>query len=240
LPPGPPTAATRTVLQTLELLDGPFAAFAASFGKGEYALWLGSAISRERVAALNGVLGRLIEFLRTRIAPGGGCPYRTSLNEILALANPSDEETARMIFTDDSATWPDLPVILRRLSEKYSHVLDITVAGQPDADYLLWEAADFANTFANQEPDAEHLCIGILALEGAVSDLVSANWDGLIEAAIQELGQNLEFYRICVTGTDFRGPAAAAKLLKFHGCAVRAIENEHVYAQALGRVHALP
>jgi hypothetical protein len=75
----------------------------------------------------------------------------------------------------------------------------------------------------------EHLCIGILALEGVVSEIASANWDGLLEAAVEELGQNKNFYRICVTGSDVRGPAAAARLLKFHGCALRAIENEALY-----------
>jgi hypothetical protein len=32
-----------------------------------------------------------------------------------------------------------------------------------------------------------------------------------------------------VTGSDFRGPLPAARLLKFHGCALRAIENEADY-----------
>jgi hypothetical protein len=61
-----PTAATITIKQTLDLLDGTFKPLAEAFDRGEYALWLGSAISRERVAALDGVLRKLIEFLRIR------------------------------------------------------------------------------------------------------------------------------------------------------------------------------
>ena len=38
-----------------------------------------------------------------------------------------------------------------------------------------------------QEPDCEHLCIAILALEGVLGNAVSANWDGLIEAAVAQL-----------------------------------------------------
>jgi hypothetical protein len=153
----PPNAATISVRQTIELLDGPFASLAAAFNRGEYALWLGSAISRERVAALNGVLSKLIEFLRIRITAADECPYRRALNQVIDIANPSEHERGRISFAQDSAAWPDLPVLLKRLAEKYSTVLAVSVEGQPDADYLLWEGTDFAHTFANEEPDAEHL-----------------------------------------------------------------------------------
>ena len=188
----------------------------------------------QRVAALNGVLSKLIEFLRTRITDSEACPYRSALNQVIDIANPSDYERNRISFAQNSANWPDLPVLLRRLAEKYSAMLAVSVEGQTEADFLLWRGADFTHTFANEEPDAEHLCICILALEGVASDLVSANWDGLIEAAVSDLGYAaVDIFRICVTGNDFRGPAAAAKLMKFHGCAVRAIENEAVYRPLL-------
>src|ERR1043165_5258442 len=161
LPPAPPTAETRTVRQTLELLDGPFAELSKAFSRGEYALWLGSAISRERVAALNGVLGKIIEFLRVRVTAAADCPYRRALNQVIDIATPSDEEKGRISFATDSVTWPDLPILLRRLAEKYSTVLAVAVEGQPSPDYLLWEAADFGNTFSSKEPVSEHLCIGI-------------------------------------------------------------------------------
>src|SRR5262249_9767947 len=57
--------------------------------------------------------------------------------------------------------------------------------------------------------------------------------DGLLEAAAKELGLGTEIFRICVTGLDFRGPATSARLLKFHGCALRAIENEAEYRPLL-------
>ena len=199
-----------------------------AFDRGEYALWLGSAISRERVAALDGVLRKLIEFLRNRRSAASDCPYRCALDLVIAKADLSAEQRAEVDFAVDSAVWPNIKLILRRLSEKYSQVLDISVQGEAQ-DFLLWNAADFANTFSNQEPDAEHLCIGILVLEGVVTHLVSANWDGLLEAAIKELGHAEFIYRICVTGVDFRGPSTAATLLKFHGCALRAIADEATY-----------
>lgn len=83
----------------------------------------------------------------------------------------------------------------------------------------------------------------MLALEGTVVEVATANWDGLLEAAMTELGYPESFYRITVTGEDLRGPAAAAVLYKFHGCALRAIENEGNYRDLLvarsAQVHQL-
>jgi hypothetical protein len=66
-----------------------------------------------------------------------------------------------------------------------------------------------------------------------ITEIASANWDGLLEAAAIELGHGETLYRVCVTGADFRGPAAAARLLKFHGCALRAIKEEVEYRPLL-------
>ena len=40
-------------------------------------------------------------------------------------------------------------------------------------------------------PAAEHLCIAILILEGAVQAIASANWDGFIEAAVERLSNGV-------------------------------------------------
>jgi hypothetical protein len=73
----------------------------------------------------------------------------------------------------------------------------------------------------------------MLALEGVITHLATANWDGLLEAGMRELGYDEKFYRVTVTGEDLRGPAAAAVLYKFHGCALRAIEHEDDYRPLL-------
>ena len=72
-----------------------------------------------------------------------------------------------------------------------------------------------------------------MVAEGIVSHLVSANWDGLLEGAASEIGLGPEIFRVCVTGEDFRGPLAAVQLLKFHGCALRAVENPAQYRPLL-------
>ena len=227
-----PTAATISVKETLDLLDGTFLGVSQGVVKGQYALWLGSGISRDRVVGLDGVLAKLIEFLRGNAKADPDCVYRKALERVLDMAAPSADEKAAIDISRPSTDWPCLPSLLRRLWKQYADVLSVEV-GAEKLDYPLWVGLDFANTFAKQDADAEHLAIGMLALEGVVTELATANWDGLLEAAMRELGYPETFYRITVTGEDLRGPAAAAVLYKFHGCALRAIAQEDVYRPLL-------
>jgi hypothetical protein len=84
------------------------------------------------------------------------------------------------------------------------------------------------------KPDCEHLCVAILAMEGVVPNIASANWDGLTEAASTELsGGTNDIIRVCVGGDDLREPELQATLLKFHGRAVKAKEDEANYRDLL-------
>lgn len=226
-----PTAKSISVAETIELLDGPLSSFSEGFQAGLYALWLGSGISRERVVGLDGVLAKLLENLRLRIT-GADCEHLRSFNAILDLAELSDAEIAQIDLKQPVASWPIRKVLIDRLWNKYSKVLSTEVQGQP-LDYLLWDVLDFTTTFAAQKADAEHLAVAMLVLEGVVSDLATANWDGLLEAAMVELGRPNETFRIAVTGDDLHGPPGIGTLYKFHGCANRAIENEVEYRPLL-------
>jgi hypothetical protein len=227
-----PTASTISVKETLDLLDGKFLGVSQGLLEGQYALWLGSGISRDRVIGLDGVLAKLVEFLRAKATAGADCAYRKALEKILNMAAPSADERASIDFTQPAHDWPCLRSLLARLWKQYADVLSVEVGNEP-LDYLLWVGLDFVNTFAIQDPDAEHLAVGMLALEGVITQLATANWDGLLEAGMRELGHDDKFYRITVTGEDLRGPAAAAVLYKFHGCALRAIEREDAYRPLL-------
>ncbi|NEU96929.1 SIR2 family protein [Bradyrhizobium uaiense] len=227
-----PTATNITVKETLDLLDSKFSGISDGVSQGAYALWLGSGISRDRVIGLDGVLTKLLEFLRVRITQDPHCAFRRALEKIIGLAAPSTEQRSQIDFSRPCSEWLCVGDLLSRLWNQYSAVLSIEVDGQ-GLDYLLWTGLDFPKTFANQDPDAEHLAIAILALEQAVEQLATSNWDGLLEAAMRTLGRPLEFYRVTVTGEDLRGPAAAAILYKFHGCALRAIADETTYRPLL-------
>ena len=227
-----PNAASVSIRETVDLLDGDFAEVAEGVIQGRYAFWLGSGISRERVIGLDGVLAKLLEFLRERVTPALGCGYRKALDKIIGMAVLDAAERAAVDYAVPVVAWTCREALLARLWAQYSAALSVEVESEP-LDYLLWVGLDFARTFASQEPDAEHLAIGMLALEGTVTELATANWDGLIEAAMKELGYDESFYRITVTGDDLRNPAAAARLYKFQGCALRAIAEEAIYRPLL-------
>jgi hypothetical protein len=229
-----PGAATISVRATLDLLDGPFVKMANGIGEKQYALWLGSGISRERVDGLPGLIKRVLEYLRVSIdSSNPNCRFLRALNEILALAMLSSDEAAHIRLDRNIDDWTVLPIILQRLTGRYAQLLDVRVEGEA-ADFLLWDVVDVRNTFAVMAPDCEHLCVAILAIEGVISDIVSGNWDGLVEAAVIELdGGAANTLRVCVRSEDLRDPPLRARLVKFHGCAIRAADHPDTYRPLL-------
>lgn len=226
-----PNAETITVGQSLELLDGKFGALARGVAEGRYALWLGSGISLGRVAGLRQLVLRVVEFLRRRIAPTNPeCRFSKALDEALDLAQLSPAERGRVDYAREFSDWDDAETIVQRLSNRYAQLLDIAVDGEPD-DYLLWHGVDVASTFADAstEPDVEHLCVGILVLEGLAPEIASANWDGLLEKAVERLASGQRTMAVVVRPEDLRESPRKSRLIKFHGCAVRAVEDEEIY-----------
>ena len=226
-----PSAATITVSETLGLLDGPFRAFAEGVAEDRYALWLGSGISFGRVDGLKQIIPRVIDFLRAQIDLGNpDCRFRTALNQALALAQLSPEEQGRVDVARPFTEWPDADAITGRLIGNYARLLETPVDGEAD-DFVLWNGVDIASTFADAglEPDVEHICIAILLLEGVSSDIASANWDGLVEKAVDMLTGGIPALVVYVRPEDLREPQQRARLFKFHGCAVKATAVEATY-----------
>ncbi|WP_459162109.1 hypothetical protein [Bradyrhizobium japonicum] len=62
-----PTALDITIVETLALLDGDFAEFAAGIAHDQYAIWLGAGVSLGKLPGLEGVAGEVLEHLRIRI-----------------------------------------------------------------------------------------------------------------------------------------------------------------------------
>src|SRR3546814_14024351 len=96
-------------------------------------------------------------------------------------------------------------------------MLDVPVDGE-EADYLLWDVLDAANVYANPaiEPDAEHLCLAVLAIEGVASELPTANWDNLIERAVERPAGAQPVLRVVVAPNAIRWNRLRANLYKFH------------------------
>jgi len=232
-----PTATDITVREVLEKLDGDFAAMARAVQNGEYALWIGSGISR-KAPSLGGIIARAIERLRTRAQdPATQAAYEPALLRAMRIAEVPEPQ-ARPLFAHPFDTWPSRDAIVNRLWDRYSRVLDIRIVGEP-SDFMLWSIIDIRDAFALPPPPAaQHLCIAILLLEGAIREMASANWDGFIEAAVVRLGGGLEgLLQPVIDPNHLRRAAGRAKLLKFHGCVIHATQDEATFRPYLVGSH---
>ena len=230
-----PTATAVTVLETLHKLDGDFSEMAIAVENGEFALWVGSGISR-RAPDLGGIITRAIEYLRQRaIDPATRVNFEPALDAALEMSEIG-VDVAEPHFDEAFVDWPNdiREKIVKVLWKEYSKLLDIRIKHEPD-DFLLWNAVDIRDAFKDPAPPAcEHLCIAILILEGAVKEIASANWDGFIEAAVKRLGGGVAGnLQVVVDPGHLRDTPAKARLLKFHGCIIHASEDPGSYRDFL-------
>lgn len=232
-----PTANEITVRQVLEKFGAEFASVADAVENGEFALWVGSGISRQ-APNLGDLIERAFNYLRQRaIEPATSAAYLPALEEALRLAEVEPAHVEAQ-YPQPLSAWPERRAIIDRLWNKYSRVLDIRIAGT-EADFVLWEAIDIRQAFAHPAaPAAEHLCIAMLILEGAVKEIASANWDGFIEAAVDRLTGGVHgVVQVVVDPDQLRGPAGRAQLLKFHGCIVHASREPLIFRRFLTGSH---
>lgn len=209
---------------TLELIEDCFGPLTEALCDGEFALWIGSGISFGKAPGLPELVEAVIEFLRSRADAGDPVePHHRALRKILgdhAKLNAAEVDAQPLV--EEFQNWPARGRIVETLRNNYSPMLDERVKGQK-ADYLLWEAVNVVGRYAGlDEPDAEHRAIAILVFEGAITEMASGNWDGLIEVAIAQMSPTdpATVLRTVVEPADVRGHKADATLVKFHGCAV--------------------
>ena len=229
-----PSADAITIAEALDLLDGRFAALSAAVERRGFALWVGSGISLGRAPNVGQMLGRALEHLRQRANPAdANCRFRRALVRALEMSGLDEERRAGVQFDVPFDDWPEKEYIIEGLWDRYAQVLDIRIAGEDD-DYMLWEAVDVRDTYGMiDDPDCEHLCIAILVMEGAIADIASANWDGLIEAAIMRLGGGAALLQVVVDPAHLRDQPARSRLIKFHGCANHCVYDPDCYRHYL-------
>jgi hypothetical protein len=224
-----------SVGQTLDLLDGPFAGLAEGVADGSYALWLGSGISLARVDGLRGVIRRVLRFVRAQVTDDEACPYRQGLADIVRLAAASGVTVDDVDFTASIDDWPGIDRLVDALLAQYSAMLDVRI-GHEKGDYLLWDGVNVIETYATKadRPDVEHFCVAILIAEGVAPHIATANWDGLVETAIEELGYQVDdLLKVCILSEDFQLPDLRSRMVKFHGCARRAAAEPDRYRKLL-------
>jgi hypothetical protein len=210
----------------LRALRRDHAALAADVADGRRFFWLGSGISRNQVPDLVAVIERVLLFLRDRAANGPDeLAHKNALIEILKQHLPA--ELPR--YEADPEAWA--PLSTEPLRNVYSEVLGTRV-GENGADYLLMTAADLPNIYGadNLVPGTAHYLIAILIAEGAVKEIASGNWDGLVEAAVADLTRQPGVLDVYVAAEDARDTNAFAQIAKFHGCAVLAKRDPARYA----------
>lgn len=230
-----PAAATITVRATLAMLDGPKREIADGVTNDQYVFWLGSGISRERMPDLRDVAKRVMVALQARITQvDPNCRFRKALNAVVTLTTPSPDEWGRIDYAQPPDSWSDFDTLAARLVNNYARMLNVTVDGE-EPDYILWNVLGAANVYANPaiEPDAEHLCLAALAIEGVASEMPTANWDCLIERAVRLLAGTQPVLRVVVAPNDIRWNRLRANLYKFHGCAQYALDNEAQFRRLL-------
>ncbi len=228
-----PTANEITVREVLAKFEAELALVADAVENGEFALWVGSGISRQ-APNLGNLIERAFDYIRERaIDPATTAAYMPALEEALGLAEV-EPACVQAQYGRPLGAWPEHDAIIERLWNKYSRVLDIRVAGT-DADFILWDAIDIRQAFEHPAPPAaEHLCIAILILEEAIQAIASANWDGFIEAAVGRLSNGVPgVMQVVVDPDQLRGPAGRARLLKFHGCIVHATHEPLAFRRFL-------
>lgn len=231
----PPPAATISVRDTLAMLDGAKQEIAAGVANDQYVFWLGSGISRERMPDLKALAKRVLVGLHELSDPAdAGCRFRRALERVVQLAAPSEREWDDIDYARAPVEWPVFEALSGRLVNNYARMLNVTVDNE-EADYLLWTVLDAANVYSNAAipPDAEHLCLAALGMEGVASEMPSANWDGLIESAFDLLGGTQPVLRVAVSPLQTRSNRRRGNLYKFHGCARSAREEPNAFRSLL-------
>jgi len=222
-----------SVREVLAKFDSEFASIAQAAESGEFALWVGSGISRQ-APNLGSLIARAFEYLRQQtLDPVRQAAFSKALDEAVTLAG-LDPAKLRSRYSVPFGTWPEKDHIVNGLWDKYSDLLDIRIVGER-GDFILWDAIDIRTAFGHPSPPAAtHLCIGILIMEGAVKTIASANWDGFIEEAVARLGNGTPgILQVIVDPDHLREPPAQAKLLKFHGCVVYATKEPAMFRKYL-------
>lgn len=231
-----PNALDISILETLALLDNDFAEFAAGVADDKYAVWLGAGISLSRLPGLEAVAEVVLEHLRGKSDPADpDCKYRRSLDRIIDLVGLTGDDWKAVDYAQPVAEWRDRLRIRKSLTGVYARMLDQHPQGE-NPDYLVWVAVDVVGRYADPaiRPGPEHLGLAALIAEGVASDTASANWDPLIERAVEySAGSRSGLMQIRVLPDDVKDNTARARLYKFHGCAVLAGTDEDKYREKI-------
>lgn len=230
-------AADATLSEALGHLDTTWVAVRDSVLNDRHLLWIGSGISRNRFPALPALLEQLFATLHAAQDPANpDCPYLKTAKEVVH--NFSHVEG--LDLRQPPAAWPPASkeALFNELAGNYAEVLGqrVNTGGGPlDIPFDILHL-DETYGAAAVVPDAEHRLLALLVAEGAVTQIVTTNWDSLTERAHQALGVGPTLQVIACTA-ELDGAGGAAIVFKVHGCAERTRAEPGKYKRHMVATH---
>ncbi len=221
-----------TLTEALDKLETVRDLFTDRALQGKFSLWLGSAISRKRVPDLGCLLRILLRkyYDAATDLHDPSDPARQALDDTIQLTSVSVESVDYSCPPDD---WDEIEKIIKELWNQYSTVLEVEYAPNGQKQDLAWDVLEVHKLYgdSNTLPDAEHRLLAILVEEGIIRELMTTNWDPLIENAYEQTSSGYERTLKVVVRPDelMDHSAGQPRLIKIHGCAKKALDDESKY-----------
>lgn len=218
---------------TLQYLRTKHAELIQRVADGKETFWLGSAVSGGRLPDLPRLFYILIERLHAlaQKSEHDPCPYSDALRRLIDKAGVPGID-----YQTSISGWKcqDRDYVLANLSGDYASALEISIRSDTDTRQSVSELLELHEIFSADEvpPDAEHRFLSLLVREGAAPNMITTNWDPLIERAFEETlisNESVSSLSVLAGPTDFSPPQARNQVLKIHGCACRARKNPDDY-----------
>jgi hypothetical protein len=227
--------ADATLSEALAVLRSTWTPHLDLIFRGQYSFWLGSAISASRFDSIDGFLNTLLSTLQSRCTASASCPYAKALKQIVQRTSLTAAEVALIDFSKPPTTWPRVDEIVRQLRNHYSAILAIPVIDTTPLS-IPWEILRLQNVYSDdsKEPDAEHRIVAAMIEESFLSDLVTTNWDPLLEKAYSgcRAGKTDELEVIAANDDLSRhNHGSAPRLFKIHGDARKSVADPTHYLQ---------
>lgn len=226
-----------TLSEALLHLDTTWVGIRDSVLNDRHLLWIGSGISRERFPALPELLEQLFESLHAAQDPANpDCPYLKKGVEIVA----SYSGVTGLDLRQPPAAWATSlkTQLFKELTRNYAKVLGENVNAAGVSRNIPFDILKLDETYsaASVMPDAEHRLLALLMAEGAVTQIVTTNWDPLTERAHKALGVSPDPW-IIACAAELDGASGAASIFKVHGCAERSMAEPAKYKQHMIATH---
>lgn len=202
-------------------------------------IWIGSGISLGVLGGLDSLVGRVIDRVQRCWRDTGDDRYKRAMESLrphLAFVS-----SAVNLVETPVGQWFEAPghtpearseacetAVLQTLCSKYGEVFAGLSNRLPEDLVLdvLCVPSEYANPATR--PGLEHRLLALLISEGFVGEIISTNWDDLVEKAVEDLDLG-QILRVVASPSDLPASRPGARLTKIHGCA-RRTGQDPVYA----------